>query len=418
MKNFLKNLKNNIGKIFQRKSVQIFLITFVIHMIVVGFFFFVPINLFKNEIDHIFYFETGTQIAELIKQGAYHFGDVYPHHWFPLFIGVIYYLFGSTMTVGVVVNAVLSAISAVLFYKILKESAVSEKNSFWGTVVVFNGYASFMYHSSVLLKEAMALTLLLGIIYLSLCMIQGKINKVIAFGIFLVLFTLSRSLRFFIGFAGAAGFFISWFVSAKDVIKKKILTGLGMIMGTLLVGIMVQGVPLISGVTLISSLNPNLIYVTRIYSSKNANTATHTAVFKRAEEGSQLVQMSGIKETVQRSEQENIRYTFSVGGFLKTLLTTIFGPFPGQLSFGKYLMLFMDVVFVYGVLGFLIWGIIKMKWEHIKIIFPWMVVAGGIVLAVALGTDNIGAMIRQRIPAVIVGALIAIYVYDKRIHGK
>ncbi len=413
MNNFWQRVRNNIKIIITTKEFRIGLITMTLHLAVVTFFLVTNISFFSNVSDNVFYQESGTTIAQLLHAGTYHWGDVYPHHWFPLFIGILYYIFGSSMAVGVIVNALLSSLAAVLFYKILKESSVSEKVSFWGSVIVFSGYASFMYHSSILLKEVWVVLLLLGTIYLATQMVQGRSNRWVVFGIFLLTFTLLRSLRFFIGFAGAAGFFVYWFINIQEKITKRMVAGLGMIVIVLGLGIALEGLPLIGGMTLVKAVSPDLIHVTRRYSSETASTSTHTVILETVSTGNPpSIPVGGLTETVEQLKEENTRYSFSITGFLKALMTAIIGPFPWQLPLSKYVILFADTLFVYAVLSISLWGVVKMKWRDIKVVAPWIIVAGGIILAVAIGTDNIGAMIRQRVPALIVMGLVACYALD------
>ena len=107
-------------------------------------------------------------------------------------------------------------------------------------------------------------------------------------------------------------------------------------------------------------------------------------------------------------------YAFSISGYVQSLAMTIFGPFPWQLSAKKYAALGVDTLFVYVLIGFSVWGIFRSKWKNFKNVIPWLTIAVIIYAAIAMGTDNLGAIVRQRIPAVIVIGLIAAYLYDKK----
>lgn len=425
MKHFLLNLKNNIQKSLQKTEVQIFLVTCVIHMGALVFLSLVDINLFATVGDHVLYDELGKNIAHLLKSGTYHLGDIYQHHWYPLFIGVIYYLFGTSMFLGTVINVVLAGISAVIFYVILRTINIPEKISFWGTLLVMNGYASYVYHSSMLLKESFIVFLLLGIIYgavrISQDYKQDTKKALMFFGIVMIAITALRSLRFFIGFSATVGFISYWFLNVTTSRMKKIVLGLGMIGVIAGLGWVLYKIPVFGSVTIIDMVNPQIMEKTKRYSARDASTATNIPVFKKIPgTGVPINEPTSPSVAHATQLQDEVRYAFSVTGFIQSLGTTVFGPFPGQLPLKKYIPLLADTLFIYLVSTLALVGIyvaIKNKSAILWKIIPLIVIAGGIIIAVAIGADNIGAIVRQRIPVFIIISLIALvggdYVFKK-----
>ena len=97
---------------------------------------------------------------------------------------------------------------------------------------------------------------------------------------------------------------------------------------------------------------------------------------------------------------------------IRSFITTLVGPFPWQVSLVKYAMLFADTAFVCGVVVLSLIGILKSERSTLYRLVPIVAVLGMILLGIVIGTDNIGGMIRQRIPAVVVMAIVAIIGVD------
>ncbi len=409
MKPFFYQSIDNVKLFFSHSCSQIFFITFGIHLIAVIFFSLVSLDLLASTSDHIFYFESGRHIAELFKQGAYHFGDVYPHHWFPLFLGVVFYILTPSMVLGSIMNALITGLSAVLFYHILREYNVTQKISFWSSIIIMNGYMTFMFHSSILLKEAWIVTLLLGVLYVGIRLINGTMHRVYASGLLLLLFILLRNLRFLVGFGAIVGILIGWFLLAQVPLRKKIVGGVALVVCVLGISFSLHGKMIIGSQTVFDLMHIEKLQKTR-QSYTNAGgsdtTATDVVIFKPKVESSE----GGTSESMNRSGG----YTFSVSGYIRSVVSSVIGPFPWQLTAKKYLALLPDTLFIYILLGVSLWGIVRIPWRSFKIIIPWIVTAGIIYGAIALGTDNMGAIVRQRTPAVMVIGLIAAYTYDRK----
>ncbi len=413
MKNFYNIFFKKIKNFFSKKEVRIFFITLGLHILAVIFFALVQFGFLSNVGDHLFYFDSGKQISDLIRHGSYHWGDVYPHHWYPLFLGIVFTIFGKSIIFGTLINAFLASVSAVLFYRILRESSVSEKIAYYGSLIVLSGYASYMYHSSMLLKEAWIVALLLGIAYASIRLASGKGNRIILFGVILIMFILLRSLRFFIGFAAIIGVLTNWFVNAAMPFTQKCFRGLAMILCVTAIGIVLRGDKVIGSMTTLDALHFDFIQKTRHEFFTGGSTTTNIQIIKKIDTQPNLSQSENEKPGLSQSEDEKTAtYKFSVSGFAMSFANSVFGPFPWQLSIGKYIPLLSDIIFIYLLMISSILGIVYMKRKQLRTIAPWLISAGIIILAVSIGTDNLGAVVRQRMPGFIIIGLIAVFSVD------
>lgn len=404
---FWNKLKKSTEKFFARKGVQVFFLTLIIHVLFVIVFHFVSIHFLNNTSDNISYHNYATQITELLKQGTYNLGDVYSRHWYPLFISLIYFIVGPSMMIGSLVNAVITAGSALFFFYILKEKGVSEKVSFWSSLIVMNLYASFMYHSSLLLKESWIIFLVLGILYTGVQIGRRNANRWIWFALFLGMFILLRNLRFFIGFAAAAGFFAEWILNADVSIRKKILQGIVMFLGVSMTAFLLTPASdnenvLFKSESIFTYAHINNLERVRNY-SELANSAHHIEIFTK-------------KQTVTESDSldshEEIKTSLSIKGLIHATINTLLGPFPWQLSPVFYMAALPDILFIYVIIAIITIATFKYFFILIKRVLPWLVSAMTILGGVAVGADNAGAIIRQRVSLVILLGLVAAVCID------
>lgn len=383
----MKNIKNKFEELVgTHPVVVIFCATLVIHICAVIIFNTVHISFLSATGDNLLYNTFATQIAQLLHAGTYHLGDIYPHHWYPLFVGIIFYITGPSMMIGSFVNAIISASTAVVIYKLFKEYSVPKKIAFWGSLVITNTYASFLYHSSILLKESWIVFLLVAIIYLARRTSQGRGNRFALFGIMAVAWILLRNLRFFIGFSAIALFFAEWFLNANLSIKRKIGYGVIVLVIANIFTRFLSGDGLFHAPSILSLLNRGYINQIRD-ASELAFSASHIRIFDFSGHimWSQVIKAFGV---------------------------AMFGPFPGQLSTSRYIIALTDTIFVYSATAVACWGLFKNKLTSWKTYLPLVIATVILVISVTIGTDNIGANIRQRISPVVVIAVIAVITYS------
>ncbi len=405
-----------------RDLAKIFLITLAVHMVFVAAFSFVKIPMLSLTGDDALYHTAAVQIAAEFHAGTYHLGDGYPFHWYPLFVGSIYFLFGSSIVVGLIANGMLAGLAAILFFLILREYDTPRKFALWSSLVVMNGYASYVYHTSLLLKEAWIVFLLLFIVYAGLRMARlgtySFLRQAAWFAGIIVAFILLRNLRFFIGFAAMTGFFLQWFFLASCSIRKRAVWGI------IMVAIVIASAwsladnenppnHLFRSVTILTYTNFGYAEQSRIYSGQ-ANTATHVKVFSkvpdmpvRLADGS-VVPPPPVVITGGETKAAGT-FTLSPRGLLAAGFNTALGPFPWQLSFKKYAFVFPDTAFVYAtVLLFLAGAVLLWRRRFFVRLLPLVATVAIILGGVAVGTDNLGALIRQRVPGVILLAAAAV----------
>lgn len=390
--------------LFKNKAVRLFCVTFIIHCAVVVLLSFVSISLTSNGGDNFLYHDLGSQIAQLLHAGTYHLNDVYSHHWFPLFVGGVYFITGPSMLLISLINALLVGITAVLGYLLLKGNNVSEKFSWWGIFIMMNGYSSLMYHSSILLKEAWVLVLVFGILYSVHFIIRSKSYKkqlVLFIGI-LVLFLLLRNLRLFIGFASITGFFIDWFFNAERSLKIRLGMGIVMLVIVNSFVIILWGDGIMRDVGIVGYFNFGKIEQVRKTYSEGGSTTTNIQLIKNT----YYPEESGV----------SVKHSFSIKGFIESFLNVFASPFPWQLPLSQYVVIIPDILFVYTVIIITIVGYIKSSWSDRKKVIGWTVTASVILLGLIMGSDNLGAIIRQRIVFVVLLGMIAIFYLESLIN--
>ena len=405
-----------------RDLAKIFLITFAVHMLFAAAFSFVKIPILSLTGDDALYHTAAVQIAGEFHAGTYHLGDGYPFHWYPLFVGGLYFLFGSSVAVGLIANSILAGIAAILFFLILREYDTPRKFAFWATLVVMNLYAGYVYHTSLLLKEAWIVCLLLFILYTGLRMARvGAHSFFRQTGWFVgvvIAFIFLRNLRFFIGFAAMVGFFLHWFFLTSCSVKKRTAWGIVMVAIVMVAALSLadnQTPPkhLFKSVTILTYTNFGYAEQSRIYSGQ-ANTATHVRVFSKVPDApvyradGSIVPPSVPVITGGETKAAGT-FTLSPRGLLVAGLNTVFGPFPRQLSFKKYVFVFPDTAFVYVITLLFIGGALllwrkRFFWRLVPMVATATIILGG----VAVGTDNVGALIRQRVPGIILLAVASI----------
>jgi hypothetical protein len=130
------------------------------------------------------------------------------------------------MIVGQLFVAWLAALAVLFLYYIIVEVGGSRASAFIIGFMV-NGYASYLYYGSLLLKDTVVIPLaLLGLLIII------KIVKRFSWLSFLLFFATVTALihfRFYIGFALLFSFIFSWFVLSAFNVKKRMIYGIFMI---------------------------------------------------------------------------------------------------------------------------------------------------------------------------------------------
>jgi hypothetical protein len=265
-----------------------------------------------------------------------------------------------------------------------------------------------MYNSSLLLKETWIVFLILSIFYLAIKIFNKEKFNWWLFLIILFLCLALRNLRFFIGFAMIIGFLVGWFLNSKIILRKRIIYGVIMIIIFIFSTFLLTGGGIGKSASFMEYINPEFVYNLRGNYFKNGSTTTNINV---VEQKTNIISDS--------TDNTSTQYNFSVNGIIKSSATIIFGPFPWQLPLKKYIIAFPDLIMMYCILFFGLVGILKMKLKSsILYIIPVIIIFAGLIA----GVDNLGALLRYRIPAIITLSLFApaglIYILKLRNYGK
>ena len=152
--------------------VTLLLIALVIHLIAVLFIYYTDFQPFGGgyggyEKAHII----AVSLSENIRQGDFSFDDVpyykigkYPYNHFPIIISIIYLVTMPEMIVGQMFLVWLSVLTALFAYLIIIEIGGSKK---WAVVtsLIISAYPSYIFYSSLLLKDSLVIPLtLLGML--------------------------------------------------------------------------------------------------------------------------------------------------------------------------------------------------------------------------------------------------------------
>lgn len=379
----MTNVINKVRVFLNNKQWSLFIITFLLHEIFVLLLNTGVITIATSISDNLSYFNYASQISSFLHLGTYTFGAVYASHWYPLFVGCLYFLFGSSVIIGASFNAILIACSAVLFYNlVISFNKNIDKNiAFWVSFFVMNGYASLMYHSSLLLKEAFIIFLILAIFnFIGKIIDEDKFNWLYFF-VILFLLILLINLRFFIGYALLISFFVGWFLNNKFTFFQKLIYGFLMVFIIFMANFFIEE----NNIGKIFK-SPNIIQIVGLKSISNSRvdyfiggaTTTNIDIFKK--------------------DINSNKYKVRVNGAIESFTNIFLGPFPWQLTIKKYLLVIPDVIFCYGVLILSIIGILKSK---IKSSLPYLISILIIIMSLVLGVDNLGASMRYKIPVIV-----------------
>lgn len=406
----MKNCWDKFKKIISCSDELLFFGTLLFHIVIIILFQTGTIPIPGDFADQTTYHEHATAIARLIRSGSYTFGAVYPHHWYPLFLGVVYSFVGSHMVWGMVVNAFVIACSAILVFKIALQLGARSVVAWWTAAIVTNGYASLVYTSSLLLKEAWIVLLVLIMTYTAIRMVRLRTFSVSLFLAIITTFVALRSLRFFVALGIIAGFFAVWFICSRLVLRKRIIAGISMFICITGVSYWLTGEQFLQTVSLFDYLHPKAVHELREDYYKGGSTTTNIGVVQVAtvpisSQQTTVIEPSGSSNIVESETAEVVtQYRFSAQGLFVSAVTMVAGPFPWQLSLQKYIVALPDLIVWYLALALASIAVVsRFSKEMLVIIIPVVIMVGGLIV----GVDNIGALLRYRIPVVVLLAILA-----------
>ncbi|OGI67964.1 hypothetical protein A2738_03910 [Candidatus Nomurabacteria bacterium RIFCSPHIGHO2_01_FULL_42_15] len=232
---FILGLSGVLGAIMwklgmrDRRAYILFGISLLIHILAVLFIYAFDFQPFSGGGgDYGSYHKTAVLITDEIGQGNL-LPDIeirgVPHH-FPTIIGYVYFFTVPSMVVGQLFNAFVASVGIMLLYFIVLEFSQSFRWAF-GIGLLANLYPSFLFYSSLLLKDVFVVLFALVGAFLML-----RILKRFSWGLFALFYISLIALthfRFYVGIVLLMAFSISWFLLSSKPIKARFAYGLGMI---------------------------------------------------------------------------------------------------------------------------------------------------------------------------------------------
>ncbi len=390
----MKNFFAKINIVFQSYEGKLFFITFFVHLVFIFLLNYGIIKVPNSGNDYMDYHNHAVNIANLLHSGTYTLGAVYSSHWYPFFVGVLYFLFYPSIILGTSINAIFISFSAVFMFKIISliNKNINKKTIFWISLLTMNISASLLYVSSFLFKDAAILFLVLAGTYVGLKTLQDKRLDWLCFFIFLLIFILLFYLRFFIAYGILIGFLFYWFTNGDFSFKKKIINNI------IILFIFSTTIFFVNNIDISNSFKKtkdDSFNITKIFDLKFIANMRYL-YFKGGESTTNI--------NVVEEDSLSGGYHFSFLGITKSTINTILGPFPWQLSFKKYIYIFPDVFIWILTLILASVGILKTK---IKIIIFPLISGLFIIAGLVMGSDNLGALLRYRLPLFVILAVMA-----------
>lgn len=355
---------------------RLFLIVIFIHFGLVLFLHYTQFYPFGGGRDDLFYHETAVEISTRIHNGEFSLQGLYLPQYYPVFLGIIYAFLGPYQLVVKSIGVIFAAISAVLIYLICRNLGVTAKKSFWAGMIV-NLYPSYLFYGSLLLKDTLIVPLSLLGLLLSIKLLHKFKIKIFAFYL-LDLIALSF-LRSYLGIT----MFLSFAAAFLLFSRIKTINKIACILFITITGCVV---PFIFGYGFFGSsifnqlLNPNFISSFREANYSIGGSST------------------GIK----------IDFTNPIGfttTYIPSVIYVLLGPLPWQIAKLSQLPALFEMIIFYPIIFLALKSFLNPK--TMKISAPLLFFGLGLIMAIALFSDNLGANTRLRMTAYMAFACLA-----------
>ena len=367
-----------------------------------------------------------TEISENFKQGNFSFEGVphyenerYPYRYYGLIIGVLYTITVPEMVIGQIFGVWLAILAIIFVYLIVKELGVSKK---WAFIIglMANFYPSYLFYSSLLLKDGLIVTLALMNIFLCLRLIKNFSWK--KFIVFYLGLGLLIHFRIYIGYALFFAFIVSWILLSKlNPLKKKVIYGI-------IIVILLGFLPEISidqgfyGIkTFKSFFNPETLvyYQQEAYfpssfrpgeadsiseplaeeiKTKPEEIKGYDSSWPKPKEEIKGYDSSWPKEEISFEEKP---YRYLLNEF-KYFIYISFGPLPWQLKKPIHYFALLEMIPWYILFLFIIKGIYQSIKNRNKLVFPLILFSLMVLVSISIFVNNFGIITRIRVPAFIV----------------
>jgi hypothetical protein len=320
-------------------------------------------------------------LASRFSEGVFVVHDIYEWHWYPIALGVWYAISTPSMVAGKILSVLLSAISSFLLYRLMRALGGTPRASFWCALIAVNVYPAFLLFGSTLVKEVFLVPLVLAA--LLACVRILKQFEPVLFFVFAALLTLIITLRFMVGEVLLVAFLISWLFAAPFPLRTRLVSGsiFVFLFGAqiLALGFGLLGMGLASDIGRPEYIEEYRIIAYAREKTVSTGSTTNIGIF---EEG-----------------------VFRATGFLYSLATVTLGPFIWQAKKITHGVAIIEGILWIGVLVPIVASFFGRFPSRSAL--PVILFSGGWLLVVALGSDNIGATMRYRMPAFLALASLA-----------
>lgn len=182
----------------------------------------------SDSADYQEYQEQAEIISARLSQGNFSIKDLGTDHYYPVIVGYLHFIFGgSPILLGQILNAIISGLSAILLFLIIRQIGGSKSIAFWLSLAG-SIYPSHLLLSSLFLEDAAVILLTLATLFWSIKILRAFSVKNTAIWYALIIFT--ATFRSFMGLLLGLAFFFSYLLfyqaEKREKIKKLILLAL------------------------------------------------------------------------------------------------------------------------------------------------------------------------------------------------
>jgi len=361
-----------------------------------------------------------TEIAENFKQGNFSFEGVpyyeigdHPYRYYSLIIGVLYTITMPEIIIGQIFQVWLAILAIIFFYLIIRELGLSKKWAFlMGLAVTF--YPSYLFYSSLLLKDGLVVVLALAGLFFSLKIIKKFSWKY--FLIFYISLGLLINFRMYVGYALLFSFILSWILLAElSSLRKKVAYAIIIIF---LLGLLPE-ISINQGFygidTFKNFFKPETIsfYQQEAYFPASESNGSSVSGPGSSEDSDNFI-IAGKESKINSEEiigygsswsKEEVNFKERPFRYLlnefKYFIYVLFGPSPWQMKKPVHFFALIETIPWYVLFLFIIRGIYQSIKGRNKLVFPLILFSLMVLLPIAIYVSNFGIITRIRVPAFI-----------------
>lgn len=228
-----------------RNLFLLFSAVLLIHIVVIGFTGTFQIPFLGGVADFQEYEGQAREIAQRLEAGNFSLHGLDLDHYFPVFVGYLSFLFGFSIFLGQVLNAVIVAISALLLYALCKELGGSHRLSFLIALGASVLYPTYLLYSSLFLEDAFVILFTLASLFAGFRALQSPtVGRILLWYAFLLL---ASEFRSFLGWFLGGAFLVSFILFANLPLKSRLTRVLGVCLLLVILPFVAELLPQVSG---------------------------------------------------------------------------------------------------------------------------------------------------------------------------